>query len=67
VNNIIQARTVEKPESLVNPEPSPEFNPSRLDSARIEGPSIALGYMGEDKAHVKSVSRRALLKLTYVL
>jgi hypothetical protein len=43
---------VEKPESLVNQEPSPDFDISRLEFARIEGPGVALGYMGDDKAHV---------------
>lgn len=55
-----QARTVEKAESLVSSEAIPPFDLSRLEYARIDGPGVALAYMGDDKSHVSLPSRRIL-------
>lgn len=52
-----QARTVEKPESFVTSEVISPFELSRLEYARIDGPGVALAYMGDDKNYVR-FSRR---------
>ncbi|KAF9653375.1 vacuolar sorting protein [Thelephora ganbajun] len=62
----IKARTVEKSESLVSSEATPPFDLSRLEHARIDGPGIALAYMGDNnnyKAPLESLLRSALLVL----
>ncbi|KAI0750654.1 vacuolar sorting protein [Daedaleopsis nitida] len=63
----IKARTVEKSESIVGESSQgPGFDPSRLSYARVEGPSVAMAYIGEDKNYkepLESVVRSALLVL----
>jgi hypothetical protein len=49
----LQARTVEKSESLVTSETTPPFDLSRLEHARIDGPGVALAYMGDYKNYVR--------------
>lgn len=56
-----QARTIEKAESLVSSEATPPFDLSRLEHARIDGPGVALAYMGDDKHHVGISSRQILV------
>ena len=39
----------------------PPFDLSRLEYARIDGPGVALAYMGDDKNHVRLSPRRILV------
>lgn len=57
----VQARVVEKVESLVNHEATPPFDLSRLEHARIDGPSVSMAYMGDDKSYVRPSSCRTLI------
>lgn len=55
--HLLQARTIEKAESLVTSEAIPPFELSRLECARINGPGVALAYMSDDKSYVRSSYR----------
>jgi hypothetical protein len=49
----IRTRTVEKFENLVvEREGEPSVDPARLQYAKLEGPSVTLAYMADDKNHV---------------
>ncbi|RDX55491.1 Vps52-domain-containing protein [Lentinus brumalis] len=59
------ARTVEKAESITS-ETSPEFDPNRLAYARVEGPSVTMAYLSDDKNYkepTEALVRSALLVL----
>lgn len=51
----VQARSPDKPETITAA-PAPGENPAvdveRLGHAQIDGPSVTLAYMGDDKTHV---------------
>ncbi|OSC96811.1 Vps52-domain-containing protein [Trametes coccinea BRFM310] len=65
----IKARTVEKSETIVSgagESPDPETDPARLSYARVEGPSVVMAYMADDKNHkepLEALVRSALLVL----
>ena len=54
--NNSQARTTEKAESitsgLTDATQSPEYDPSRLAYAHVDGPSVSMAYMADDKGYV---------------
>ncbi|TFK92227.1 Vps52-domain-containing protein [Polyporus arcularius HHB13444] len=61
----IKARTAEKAESITS-ETSPEFDPNRLAYARLEGPSVTMAYLSDDKSYkepTEALVRSALLVL----
>ena len=51
----VQARTVEKSELLGASEKAQEqsVEPLRLANANLDGPTITLSYMADDKSHVR--------------
>ncbi|CDO71327.1 hypothetical protein BN946_scf184908.g85 [Trametes cinnabarina] len=63
------ARTVEKSETIVSgagESPDPEVDYKRLAYARVEGPSVVMAYMADDKNHkepLEALIRSALLVL----
>ncbi|KAI9001446.1 Vps52-domain-containing protein [Trametes punicea] len=65
----IKARTVEKAETIVSgagESPDPEVDPTRLSYARVDGPSVVMAYMADDKNHkepLEALVRSALLVL----
>lgn len=53
-----QARNPEKPEPIISrngDNDGPYLNQDRLAYAKIDGPSIILAYMADDKTHVSSM------------
>ncbi|KAI0650321.1 Vps52-domain-containing protein [Trametes meyenii] len=65
----IKARTVEKPDTIANAageSPDLEVDPARLLYARVDGPSVVMAYMADDKNHkepLEALVRSALLVL----
>ncbi|KAI0353539.1 Vps52-domain-containing protein [Trametes cingulata] len=65
----IKARTTEKAENIVSgagESPDPELDAARLEYARVEGPSVVMAYMADDKNHkepLEALVRSALLVL----
>ncbi|KAI0368152.1 Vps52-domain-containing protein [Pilatotrama ljubarskyi] len=65
----IKGRTIEKADNIVSgagESPDPEVDPTRLAYARVEGPSVVMAYMADDKNHkepLEALVRSALLVL----
>ncbi|RPD67298.1 vacuolar sorting protein [Lentinus tigrinus ALCF2SS1-6] len=61
----VKARTVEKAESITS-ETSWEFDASRLEYARVDGPSVTMAYLTDDKNYkepIEALVRSALMVL----
>jgi hypothetical protein len=63
---IYQARTVERSEMIGASEKAQEqpVEPIRLSYANIDGPSVTLAYMADDKSHVRSLQYFAICVIT---
>ncbi|OJT13105.1 Vacuolar protein sorting-associated protein 52 A [Trametes pubescens] len=65
----IKARTIEKADNIASApgeSPDPEADPTRLSYARVDGPSVVMAYMADDKNHkepLEALVRSALLVL----
>ncbi|KAI0638062.1 Vps52-domain-containing protein [Trametes polyzona] len=63
------SRTTEKADNIANApgeSPDPEVDPARLLYARVDGPSVVMAYMADDKNHkepLEALVRSALLVL----